>query len=211
MTHRNFGLMSLGLAAIASLLAYATTMTNAQDPVGPSTGSVVEHSRNDDHNHGSDDQRQESQPQVYSPPENAVVVPAPSGGPPPLPSETIRQDPQAADTRPQLQSPQPPTIFNPAPANVQCDCGPGGCRSPIAGRYTNQLRQDYYPCGCGMRPASSGYGYETTRRIPPQRPNCDAGTCGLRTFTTRHFHAYHTFYDPYSHPAYDRIPGCYGH
>jgi hypothetical protein len=108
MKYRTTGILSLILAAMASLAVYNTGSTNAQPPLGSASRDSQSHDHAHDHN-AHDGHDHSHQPTGESPQSGTTAVPAPSGGPPPLPGE--RSTPT---TSPNFSSPRDPTTRTPA-------------------------------------------------------------------------------------------------
>ncbi len=193
MTYRKLGLLSLGLAAVAALTVYATTTTNAQPPLGSTNRNAHAHDHAHDHNH--EGHNHSHTPSADAQPSDPVVVPAPSGGPPPLPGQqpnpSTRQD-AAPQREPSSnnQADSPPTLM-PLRPDSDYVCPQGSYSCPNAGKYREAvprgrcpLDADYDNC-----PLESREGHFVTPYFPPRHAHnhgqydvgasCEYGTYGF--------------------------------
>lgn len=153
MRYRKLILSSVGCAALVALIVYATATTNAEPP-GSST-NLSNHSHDHDHAHGGHDHSPEKSTQPVS--ENPVVIPAPAGGPPPLPTE---QPSPPANERSDVQSESNSEIKrDPIPAvsspNLNSASGsrPGRYACPNERQYPNEVPNG----GCSFGNADYGF------------------------------------------------------
>lgn len=149
MTYRELGWLSLALIAVAALTVYTTTPTSAQPP----------HAHNGTHDHQHDGHALSSDARPSAP----VVVPAPSGGPPPLPS-TAPQDaaPQRRPT-PDSQADSPPTLLPPR-SDEDYGCRQRGYTCPNVGRNSAIARHG--DCPLDVDPHARPFEF----RSPSDRP-----------------------------------------
>lgn len=190
MKYRNLGLLSISLAATAALIVYAGTTTNAQSPSGSTSGKSHAHDHDHGHQHDGHDHSHapSSDPQSAAP----VVVPAPSGGPPPLPSQpSSTQTPRNAapqrQAAPNNEADSPPSL-SPPRRDEDYGCQRGDSACPNIERYSADGHYGDYPlddgrhgCPFGYRPRRSHGPYPHHRHLGPfdVGATCDYGVVPL--------------------------------
>lgn len=160
MTFQNIGLLSLGIAA-ATLTVYATTTTNAQTPKSSVSGHEHNHIGGDQHSNHEHSDAPSSEEQPVDP----FVVPAPSGGPPPLPDQrAIASSPQDTaqqrEPAPNNQADSPPTLL-PSVPDGNFDCPLGNYTCPNVERYRSHIHHGDWP----LNAHNLAYPFES--RLPP--------------------------------------------
>ena len=83
MKHRILGFLSFIIIGVISLFVYAGAATNTQ----PSGDSTSRSTQSHDHSHSHEEHGHSHEQTSQSAPKDTVVIPAPAGGPPPLPAK----------------------------------------------------------------------------------------------------------------------------
>ena len=216
MNYRMTGVLSLGLAAVASLALYNTASTSAQPPQGTA-------SRNSkDHAHDHDGHDHSHQPAVESTPPTTGVITAPSGGPPPLPNtRPAPSTSQGGDLPRESPSPLPadlpPTLL---PPNSDAAYGfqPGNYDCPNARQNGNHSARDICPTELANQASPFEYcerqfamPYTELRRFP--RPSSYGHSrsrgYGLHEYRAS-FDSAEPCYQRFGHDVYGHGPTYYG-